>query len=510
MDSKPWDYSENWAKPRTIYALASGIYPIINRFDDNDGQRRGEHAPGIQYRYSKDYRSRPGSNPTLWYKGPTAVKPYIQGNYIFQSYKTNPMRFNIQSGWLEKYKDRLVGDIANRARPVVEQMNRDMGSAMNVQLKKSYNTRGGKPLGKVVSLEETSSRGQYELGAGEGRGRSQKYDFIDRTTGAAINVTKSSMLKSGHGIYGAGKQFLEQRFRDINSALKKNKIEEREAHQLKAMAGAEYFRQRTPEWNAHIRKIKKSLGRGVKLGTTKKKADLIRHEMRTQSKLGMTFPQLMYKGHRSLYFQSTGFMNEGGARMTKQLLGNPSVFFTRPGAFETWPIDAYTHAIIGPFIAHGSGPKFAEYKEISKIHGVVSYGIAKTVNFGKTAREQMIVESGLKTDMASFLQASHKGGSMTLANDSMRTITQSDMWTKHRLRPTVNLVQAGKAFNAKINELIEVIKFDGSRGKPPEIVRNIITKNRFKLRYGGERPLSVWAAPYISIFDSQSMLGTGK
>jgi hypothetical protein len=99
---------------------------------------------------------------------------------------------------------------------------------------------------------------------------------------------------------------------------------------------------------------------------------------------------------------------------------------------------------------------------------------------------------------------------MTLANDSMRTITQSDMWTKHRLRPTVNLVQAGKAFNAKINELIEVIKFDGSRGKPPEIVRNIITKNRFKLRYGGERPLSVWAAPYISIFDSQSMLGTGK
>ena len=51
---------------------------------------------------------------------------------------------------------------------------------------------------------------------------------------------------------------------------------------------------------------------------------------------------------------------------------------------------------------------------------------------------------------------------MTLANDSMRTISQSDMWTRYRLRPTVNLVQAGKAFNAKINELIEVIKFDGS------------------------------------------------
>ena len=73
-------------------------------------------------------------------------------------------------------------------------------------------------------------------------------------------------------------------------------------------------------------------------------------------------------------------------------------------------------------------------------------------------------------------------------------------------RPEVNLVQAGNAYNAAIDGMLKRLR-KASRGVPQGI-RAILTKNRFKFARQGAEYTSIWAAPYISIFDVKS-LGAG-
>ena len=144
-----------------------------------------------------------------------------------------------------------------------------------------------------------------------------------------------------------------------------------------------------------------------------------------------------------------------------------------------------------------------------RLKGTVHYGYARTIGFGHSAGEQMRIESGLKTDMASYLQTQHGGSRMNLANDSLRSIASSNIGTDARaIRPSVNLVQAGRVFNMKINELIKDVSWDGSEGKgrPPTIVRDIIKRNRFRLSYSQRWPTTVWASPYMAVFDSKSLM----
>jgi hypothetical protein len=78
--------------------------------------------------------------------------------------------------------------------------------------------------------------------------------------------------------------------------------------------------------------------------------------------------------------------------------------------------------------------------------------------------------------------------------------------TATSLRPEVNLVQAGNAYNRAIDRMLKNLK-KSSRGVPKGI-RAVLAKNRFKIKRGGAEFTSVWAAPYISIFDTKS-LGAG-
>ena len=506
-----YDYTENWRKPTTLYALASGIYPIID-----GGSKYSIRGPGVQYHYSSQHTGVVGKSPIAWYEGKSPVRPFIQGNYVFQSYKSNPREFPMPSPFLQKYKTSLIQDVASKGKSAVEQMNRDMATAMNVQVKKSYRVRGVPPSG-IASLEEARGRGSFKLGAGEaskvygeGVGRPQQYDFYDESTGKAINVTKSSLTSTGHGMYGTGLSFVKNRWDAINKALKAKHINELEADQLKINAGVEYFKQRLPEWNAHIRKAKTDVGFGNRsIRQSQARSRQLRAQLHLNAKTGGSFPSHMYQGMRNQFYESTGFMTMGAMSMTKQLFANRDLFFTGKGAFESYKIRPFVQGEIGAFKGWASGPRVFEYKDINKLDGTVHYGYGRTLDHGMTVAEQTTIESGIKSDMASFLQSEHKGSNMNLGNDQLRTIASSNIGTKTReIRPTVNLVQAGREFNRGINELIKDVSWDGSEGKgrPPPIVRDIIKRNRFRLTYSESSPTTVWAAPYISVFDSKSLL----
>ena len=521
------NYSEEWKTPTNLYALASGMYPLIPK------NQTSFSPPSIQYKGGGGRRQSTEQNPVIWYKGATAVRPYLQGNYIFQSYK-RPSGIKEFSGdntkWIDKYRETIHTGISSEATSRVAQMNRDVASSMNVQLKDNWAGADTFTRHKPSpSLEETSTlSSRWKLGAGEasGTGQGNPYDFIDTVNKTAYNTTKARMTTPGHGMVGQKTLLKEvkEEWDDIDLKLKKKIIDDRQADQMKINAGVDYFKKRLPMWNAHIRQAKRDLEwptEGFKRKQPKSQMTKLRAQFKLNMKaqhigaggkvsVGAAFPA-MEAGRVRMYGESTGFMTSAGGAMTMQLFANRDLFLSKEGAFETYQIRKYVQGDIGAFKGHQRGQHIYEYKDINKLEGHIHYGYARTIDFGKTAAEQLNIESGIKSNMASFLQGTHQGGRMSLANDTLRSITGSGMTIMAgKLRPEVNLVQAGREFNRGINDLIQAMKMTDGKNKPPQIIKDVIRKNRFRRSFGNpakpSEMLSVWAAPYIAVFDSEGLM----
>ena len=204
-------------------------------------------------------------------------------------------------------------------------------------------------------------------------------------------------------------------------------------------------------------------------------------------------------------FETGGHMYEGSKQMTSQHLGNPDLMYTGPGAFESMPIDDYTFASFGPFRLKQQGAdRFTYYTDIKSR---IFRGYDMTMLFGNTMRSFASAQRGMTDKMISFLTATHAGPNKTAARiNATNRVTHKDIDTAVSLRPEVNLVQAGNAYNAAIDGMLKRLR-KASRGVPQGI-RAILTKNRFKFARQGAEYTSIWAAPYISIFDVKS-LGAG-
>jgi hypothetical protein len=115
----------------------------------------------------------------------------------------------------------------------------------------------------------------------------------------------------------------------------------------------------------------------------------------------------------------------------------------------------------------------------------------------------------IQNRMAGFLNATHTNTDSTIKINSLvdiATPTHMLLTGALRMRPDVNLVQAGNAFNIAIDNLLKDSQ-NAARGMIPANVRSIMMKNRFKLRQKNidQNENSIWAVPYISFFDVKSM-----
>jgi len=498
------DYSDNWKRPTNLYALASGIYPLIPY---------PEGTPSVEYKTSKARRQPLGQAPILWYEGARAVKPYIQGNYVFQSTRKGAvMPFRKNAAFLSKYRDEFTTYISSSGRGITEQMNRQVAGGMNedIRLTVSQSTLSNVKGKAPESMEEMERGGRWKVGMGEAKGKARQYDFEDTETNRAYNTTKMKMTSSGHGMYGqdTALKWIRAKWRKIDGQLKNKEINEKQADQRKIDAGVSYFKGRLPQWNAHIRKAKRDL---VKKGVKTPTLSAVRKQFGDNiSGEGADFPGTMRKGQHEMFKASTGFMKSAQGEMTMQLFGSKDIFLTGKGNYETYQIRPYVQGDIGAFVGSTAQKDLYEYKNIDKLKGHIHYGYARTIDFGKTAAEQIDIESGIKTNMASFLQSKHRGGSEVLANDALRSISGSGITSQAlRLRPTINLVQAGEEFNRGINQLVEEVKLnqgDPTMGKEAAKIKSIVMKNAFKFTRGVSDPITIWGAPYIAVFDSESLM----
>ena len=185
------------------------------------------------------------------------------------------------------------------------------------------------------------------------------------------------------------------------------------------------------------------------------------------------------------------------------MFGNPDLIYTKAGVWESVVISDYTFASFGPFRARSKGKRKFEFYE--DIHAHIHRGYDMSVLFGNTLGSGMAAQSAITNKMASFLTAVHNVNVSPVRVMSFNKVTNSELLTKVALRPEVNLVQAGQAYNAAINNMLKTI----TKKKPvPPILRSLLKKNRHRFKGAGQDYTSVWAAPYISIFDVKS-LGAG-
>ena len=479
-------------KPINLYAVAAGYYPII----PSSGMQNDRAGFSIIKHYSKDYRSQ-GNRPAMWKENGTPITAYVQGNHIFSTRHRNVQRFSSgESTFLARNKSKFINmrnQLAGRARGI----NLEMAKSMNVKLGGNYRKATASTLQVPASVGETFAT----PAGGKTIGYTKPIDTD--LEGRKVNITASALGEAGHGQYGSGQRRLKEVILSIENSKEKKKVKDKQ----KAEAGLKYFKERIPQWNAHIRYVKKKAGldKVTTRATSMEKTKMAQAFKKQGAVQGMNLMAFGLQIQGKSVFETGGHMYEGSKQMTSQHLGNPDLMYTGPGAFESMPIDDYTFASFGPFRLKQQGAdRFTYYTDIKSR---IFRGYDMTMLFGNTMRSFATAQRGMTDKMVSFLTATHAGPNKTAARiNATNRVTHKDIDTAVSLRPEVNLVQAGNAYNAAIDGMLKRLR-KASRGVPQGI-RAILTKNRFKFARQGAEYTSIWAAPYISIFDVKS-LGAG-
>tara|TARA_R110001583_G_scaffold3312_8_gene21558 strand:- start:6697 stop:8193 length:1497 start_codon:yes stop_codon:yes gene_type:complete len=484
-------------KPINFYAVAAGYYPIIP--SSTHGSRGGTSSGfSIIKNYSKDYRNSGGGRPTMWKENSRGIKAYVQGNHIFSTRHRNVQNFKFGqkkgSVFLDRNVDKFIS-MRNQLAVKAKGMSLEMGKSMSRQLGGNYRKATASTLKVPASMGETHSTPT----GGKTLGHSKPIDV--KLDGKMMNITASALGQEGHGQYGSGRRRLQGILKKIDA----EDLDTEKKNKAYVKAGLNYFKNRLPQWNAHIRYVRDKAGLNK---TTKRATPAQKATMAKAFKNQGNVPGTMFQGLASLNqgaFDTGGHLWSGSKQMTAQHLGNPDLMYTGPGAWESMPVDDYTFASYGPFRLRQQGKdKFTYFEDI---RGHTHRGYDMTVLFGNTLKSVMGAERAIVNKMRSFLTATHAGGSQTAARvNATNRVTHKEIQTATSLRPEVNLVQAGNAYNAAIDGMISKLK-KSSRGVPKG-VRSIVTKNRFKFARQGAEYTSIWAAPYISIFDVKS-LGAG-
>ena len=487
--------SKKTYKPINLYAVAAGYYPII----PSSGKTSSATGFSIVKQYSKDYRAQ-GKRPGMWKENGKIKTAYVQGNHIFSTRQRSLQNFKGEnSNFLDRNVDKFV-NMRNMLATRSKGMSLEMGRAMNAKLGGNYRKLTGTPDGKVpASMGETHAT----PAGGKTVGYTKGIDVSAEVNGVVkkLNITASPLGEEGHGQYGSGRRQLQKALKKIDS----KSISTKQKVQEKAKAGLSYFKHRIPQWNAHIRYVRKKAGLD---GTTKRATKTEKAAMATAFRNQGNVPGIMFQGLSKLNknaFDTGGHLWSGSKQMTQQHLGNPDLMYTGPGAFETMPIDDYTFVAIGPFrFKHQGKDRFTYYEDI---RASVHRGYDMTVLFGNTLTSGFAAQRAITDKMGSFLTATHGGANTPAARiNATNRATHKEIQTATSLRPEINLVQAGNAYNAAIDGMLKNLK-KSSRGVP-KVVRSILAKNRFKFARQGAEYTSIWAAPYISIFDVKS-LGAG-
>ena len=176
---------------------------------------------------------------------------------------------------------------------------------------------------------------------------------------------------------------------------------------------------------------------------------------------------IMGKGQTALngpeMWGTSGHFYSGSKQMTAQMFGNPDLIYTKDGVWESVVISDYTFASFGPFRARSKGKRKFEFYE--DIHYHIHRGYDMSVLFGNTLGSGMAAQSAITNKMASFLTAVHNVNVSPVRVMSFNKVTNSELLTKVALRPEVNLVQAGQAYNAAINNMLKTITKKKKRKK---------------------------------------------
>ena len=389
-------------KPINLYAVSAGYYPIIP--SHNSSARFS-----IQGNYSKDYRAQPhGKRPAMWREKGKPVTAYVQGNHIFSTRHRNVQNFKGSSStFLNRNVDKFV-NFRNMLATRSKGMSLELARAMNVKLGGNYRKLTGTPDGKVpASMGETHTKST----GGKTIGHAKRIDVSAKVNGITknLNITASALGKAGHGQYGSGREQLQTMLKEIDG----KDINKRQKDEQKAKAGLAYFKNRLPQWNAHIRYVrdKSGLNKTTKRATPAAKANMAR-AFRSQGNVqGMMFQGLLNANQGA--FSTGGHLWSGSKQMTQQHLGNPDLMYTGPGAFETMPIDDYTFASIGPFRLKQQGKdRFTYYEDI---RASVHRGYDMTVLFGNTLKSGFAAQRAIIDKMGSFLTATHAGANTPVA-----------------------------------------------------------------------------------------------
>jgi hypothetical protein len=254
-------------KPVPIYALASGMYPIVPAYGQGKGNRFS-----INRRYSKDSRGTPHREPTMWFEGPSRTKrtPYIQGNTIFETRHSRPQWFinnpKLTGTQEEKFElgergaklgetpENYLSTMRSAMKGKPRSINEQLAKAMNVKLGSKHRGRKS-PTSVPGSMAET-----YQTRAPGSLHPAHPYDTMMNNAG--LNITAKSIGEIGHGQYGSGRVTLQGLIEKIDADLKKGDLKVKEAHKKKIDAAVSYFKERIPQWNIQIDHIKQSQGIG--------------------------------------------------------------------------------------------------------------------------------------------------------------------------------------------------------------------------------------------------------
>jgi hypothetical protein len=505
-------------KPVPIYALASGMYPVIPSMGRTDkvyktlktgGPKYSDRSEGsgnhfrIERRFSKDWRGKIKDEPAMWYQGKSKTKrtPYIQGNTIFQTRHMRPQWFR-QTSSADTID--LIG-IKGTVRGVPRMINQQLAKSMNVKLGGNY--RNVRTPAVVPSAMAETGLQQSQGNIGDAKPLDFQQDKL------IMNMTATSIGQQGHGQYGSGREILASMIATIDEELDSGQIKQREANRKKVEAAAQYFNMRIPQWNLQIEQIKKSQGldRNIKnkllTGSRLKKDEYAQFQKHFAAHGDIQAGAIAGMQALNNDWGTTGHFYSGSKQMTAQLLGNPDAFFSKNGVWETWPIDDYTFGWVGPFRGYRTGKRQFHYHKPVRGYYTQGYDASQYAQHG--ARYGGVYMTDIQNRMAGFLNASHTNTDSTIKiNSLVDIVTPSHMLLTGalRMRPDVNLVQAGNAFNIAIDNLIKDSQ-NAARGMIPANVRSIMMKNRFKLRQKNidRNENSIWAVPYISFFDVKSM-----
>jgi len=488
MGSTP---SKKTYKPINIYAIAAGYYPIIpssNKVHSSTGFSITQH-------YSKDYRAgAAGKRPVMWKENKVPKTAYTQGNWIFQTRQRYVQNFSGPNSMFLERNKQTFRDIRNELAPRARTMSSQMAKAMNVKLGGNYRKLAGVQDGKVpASMGETHTKAP----PGTTVTHTKKIDSV--IDGKVMNITAARIGDEGHGQYGSGRRQLLSTIKSIEAS----DMSDKQQYKAKAEAGRQYFKNRIPEWNRHIKMIKKDQGIDDSKRATKKQRISFAKAFKAHGNVKAT----MANGLKVLNedWGTSGHFYKGSKQMTSQLLGNPDLLFTKEGVWESVVISDYTFASFGPFRTRMQGKRKFEFYE--KLNAHVHRGYDMSVLFGKTLRSGLAAQAAIRNKMGSFITATHNVNRTPVRINAMNRVTSSSLLTGGdkavSLRPEVNLVQAGNAYNRAIDRMMKNLK-KSTKGVPRG-VRDVLQRNRFKIRHAGSLYTSIWAAPYISIFDVKSM-----